>query len=117
MVVKIKYRGIWRKVVGITYNNGLGYYMAQADDKIGYQPVRIGNPEITAVVEEMRSHYPSAKKKLKDIDHTTKKLIYYDYTGGAYYQKEILSRYNITQTTLYKIINEIKGEMNGNISR
>lgn len=109
LVVKIKYRGQWRKVVGITYHNGIQYYMAQADDKIGYQPVRVGNPDIMAVEEQFRNYYPSSKKRYKQIDETTKHLIYYRFISGAYYQKELCEIHNITPYTLNKIVDELKG--------
>ena len=111
IVVKIKYKGMWRKVVGITYNNGVAYYMAQANDKIGYQPVRVGSAEITDFVKEYRCNYPSTKRKTKQLDHTTKMLIYHQYISGNYYQKELCNIYNITPYTLEKVMEEIKNEL------
>lgn len=66
LVVKIKYRGTWRKVVGMSYDNGLAYYMAQTEDKLGYQPVFIRDKEITDKKEQFRCHYPSAKRKSRN---------------------------------------------------
>lgn len=107
-VVKIKYKGQWRKVIGMSTNElGQVCYKVQCDDKRYFNKIWVYDPKIEDKEERDISRYPSKVRRYKDLTDLDKESIAKRFHSGVYTLKEICDMFVITRLTVKKIVGVI----------
>ena len=113
-IIKIKYRGDWKVVLGIAVKGEETYYKVQNPlDKTKYYLLGTNSKEITAIEEKDFERQPSVRRKTRTLTKEEIKDVREMYMSGHYYLKEICEKYNITNRALKKVVeNEIRSKTN-----
>ena len=105
IVVKIKYKGEWRKVLGLCGDdNDDTCYMVQALDKKGFIKVPRYDINISEIETSKAKRYPSGKKRLNELTQQEKEEIVARFHSGVWYLSQIADMYNITAKTVKKVV-------------
>lgn len=104
-VVKVKYRGDWRKVIGTRYDNESNYcYMVLSQDARYYNLIPVDDKQITNKEERDVKKYPSRVRRYKELSQEEKDYISVRFHSGAWTLKEICDMFKITRLTIKKIV-------------
>lgn len=103
-VVKVKYRGDWRKVIGTRYDNGNYCYMVLSADARYYNLIPTDDKHITNKEERNVKRYPSRVRRYKELSQEDKDYIKARFHSGAWTLKEICDMFFITRLTVKKIV-------------
>lgn len=104
-VVKVKYRGEWRNVIGKGIDgNGHLCLKVQSIDKTYYNLIPPDDKWIEDKVERPIKHYPSAKKRFKELTQEEKERLEIRFHSGAWTLKEICDMFNVTRLTVKKVV-------------
>ena len=104
-VVKVKYRGDWRKVIGTRYDNeGNHCYMVLSADARYYNLIPIDDKHITDKEERDVKKYPSRVRRYKELSQEDKDYIKARFHSGAWTLKEICNMFYVTRLTVQKIV-------------
>lgn len=104
MVVKIKYKGQWRTVIGETDSK---YKVQLLTDKTVFTLIDKYSKDITETEQrEHKNRQPTGKIRFNQLSVEEKMLIDAVYRTGRYYVKEICNLYNITPHTLNRVVSE-----------
>lgn len=114
MITRVKYKGKWRNVIGITTDRfGRECYKLQClDNKLCYQVVWAKDIAITEKGNtEPKTRKPRTHKRLTEQE---KQQIILMWESGKYYQKEITEKFRIGVYTLRKVVyeNRIRAKTN-----
>ena len=104
-VVKVKYRGDWRKVIGTRFDGeGNHCYMVLSADARYYNLIPIDDKHITDKEERDVKKYPSRVRRYKELSQEEKDYIKARFHSGAWTLKEICDMFFITRLTVKKIV-------------
>ena len=105
-VVKIKYRGEWRKVIGMSLDpNGRVCYKVQCVDfPTHYNKIPINDYHIEEKEERDVTRYPSGKTRYKELTNEQKDRVYARFKSGCWTLKEICDMFNVTRLTVKRIV-------------
>lgn len=105
-VVKIKYRGEWRTIIGqcLDGEGHLCYKVQCLDNKKYYNAIRINDYHIEDKVEKDVKRYPSYKRRYNELTKEEKDKVYDRFKSGAWTLKQICDMFNITRLTVKKIV-------------
>ena len=104
-VVKVKYRGDWRKVIGTRYDNEENYcYMVLSADARYYNLIPIDDKHITNKEERNVKKYPSRVRRYKELTEDDKMVIANRFHSGHWSLKDICDMYKVTRLTVQKIV-------------
>ena len=104
-VVKVKYRGDWRKVIGTRYDNeGNHCYMVLSADARYYNLIPVDDKHITDKEERNVKKYPSRVRRYKELTEQEKESISIRFHSGAWTLKEICDMFYVTRLTIQKIV-------------
>ena len=104
-VVKVKYRGDWRKVIGVRYDNeGNHCYMVLSADARYFNLIPTDDKHITDKEERNVKKYPSRVRRYKELSQEDKDYIKARFHSGAWTLKEICNMFFITRLTVKKIV-------------
>lgn len=105
-VVKVKYRGDWRKVIGERYvkDEADKCYMVLSADARSYNLVPVNDKHITDKEIRDVKKYPSAVRRYNELTEQEKESISIRFHSGAWTLKEICDMFKITRLTVKKIV-------------
>lgn len=105
-VVKVKYRGEWRKVIGERYvkDEPNKCYMVLSADARSYNIVPVNDKQITDKEIRDVKKYPSAVRRYNELTEDDKVDIAKRFHSGAWTLKEICDMFKITRLTIQKIV-------------
>ena len=103
-VVKVKYCGEWRKVIGTRYDNGAYCYMVLSQDARFYNLIPVNDKHITDKEERNVKKYPTTTRRYKELSQEEKDYISVRFHSGAWTLKEICDMFSITRLTVQKIV-------------
>ena len=105
-VVKVKYRGEWRKVIGTRYVKDEFYccYMVLSADARSYNLVPVNDKQITDKEIRDVKKYPSRVRRYKELTEDDKVDIAKRFHSGTWTLKEICDMFYVTRLTVQKIV-------------
>ena len=105
-VVKVKYRGEWRKVIGTRFvrDARVCCYMVLSVDARYYNLIPVDDKQITDKEERNVKKYPTITRRYKELTEDDKVNIAKRFHSGAWTLKEICDMYRVTRLTVKKIV-------------
>lgn len=105
LTVKVKYRGDWRKVIGMRYDNEGNYcYMVLSADARYYNLIPKDDKHITDKEERNVKKYPTTTRRYKELSEQEKESISIRFHSGHWTLKDICDMYKVTRLTVQKIV-------------
>jgi len=105
-VVKVKYHGEWRKVIGERYvkDEADKCYMVLSADARSYNLVPVNDKQITDKEIRDVKKYPSRVRRYNELSQEDKDYISARFHSGAWTLKEICDMCFVTRLTVQKIV-------------